>query len=287
MGYLCPVVGGPWPSGLPLSAPSQPSSPQRIWPIFLAFVLAVLVVLVLNVMLLMVFPRAMTPQGLTLAGICASAGVTSLALLGVAVGFAWASRDDTRGALGLRQGRRLPAAATVIAAFTLTALSLSFAVTSELLGHAETGALGAIQRSLVGAPAGSFVLALVCLALLPAVAEELFFRGYLQTRLRARLGPRWAIGLSSALFGLFHMDLRQGLYAAAAGLLLGLLAERFGHLGVPILAHGTNNLVGLLLTRFAVAPEGRGAKLAMATTLALAGVFGVLGLLRLPRPPTQ
>ena len=287
MGYLGSLIGGPWPSGIPLSAPSQSSSPQRIWPVFVAFVLAVLVVLVLNVMLLMVFPRAMTEQGLTLGGICASAGVTSMALLGVSVGFALASRGDTRQSLGLRRGGRLPAAATVIAALTLTALSLCFAVTSELFGHSETGALGAIQRSLVGAPAGAFVLALVCLALLPAVAEELFFRGFLQVRLRARLGPRWAVGVSSALFGLFHMDLRQGLYAAAAGLLLGVLAERFGHLGVPILAHGTNNLVGLLLTRFAVAPEGRGAKLAMATTLALVGALGVLALLRLPRPQTQ
>jgi membrane protease YdiL (CAAX protease family) len=263
------------------------SQKPPLWPVAIAFVVAVFVVLVLNVLLLMVFPRAMTEQGLSLQGICASAAVTSVALLTVAVAFAWASRGNTLQALGFERGVKMPLSATLIAAGTLTALSLSFAVTSELLGHADSGALGAIQRSLLGAPSMAFGLSLLCLAALPALAEELFFRGYVQARLRRRLGLVGAIGLSSALFGLFHMDLRQGLYAAAAGLLLGFLRERFGHLGVPMLAHGTNNLVGLVLTRFAVAPEARSAKVAMAVGLSVAGALGIWALLRLPRPRPQ
>lgn len=78
--------------------------------------------------------------------------------------------------------------------------------------------------------------------LLVPLVEELFFRGYLLTRLN---GPQpWrsaaAILISSVLFGLLH---GRWLEASVAGALFGLLRLRSGRLSDAIVAHGVANLL--------------------------------------------
>jgi len=53
---------------------------------------------------------------------------------------------------------------------------------------------------------------LIALAVVPAACEELFFRGYLQTAFRAEMSGPLAVGLSSMLFGLFHVVVRDALF---------------------------------------------------------------------------
>jgi ABC-2 type transport system permease protein/sodium transport system permease protein len=62
-------------------------------------------------------------------------------------------------------------------------------------------------------------------ALIPAVFEELFFRGYLFSALRAHTGPATTVLGSAALFGLFHLfsGLSQAVSATFMGLVLGWL----------------------------------------------------------------
>jgi uncharacterized protein len=71
---------------------------------------------------------------------------------------------------------------------------------------------------------GAYLFTFVCIAL----PEELFFRGWLQNLLERRLGPRWALLLTSALFGLAHWNKRTTsfnwryvLLAALAGIFYG------------------------------------------------------------------
>ncbi len=86
-------------------------------------------------------------------------------------------------------------------------------------------------------------------ALVPLI-EELFFRGYVLTRLD-RGGLVWrvvALAVSSALFGLLH---GRWLEAAAAGLVFGLLALWRGRLADAVWAHVIANAVvaGVALVR--------------------------------------
>ncbi len=93
---------------------------------------------------------------------------------------------------------------------------------------------------------------LISLALVPAICEELFFRGYLQTALRAEMSTSWAVGLSSLLFGLFHVIVRDALFferfapTCFLGLILGLICAKTGSLLPGMLLHTLHN--GLLLT---------------------------------------
>ena len=77
-------------------------------------------------------------------------------------------------------------------------------------------------------------------AVVPALCEELLFRGVI-CRSLMNYGSRTAILVSAVLFALMHTNLGQLLYAFAAGLLLGWLYVRSGSLKLAVLLHFINN----------------------------------------------
>jgi ABC-2 type transport system permease protein/sodium transport system permease protein len=93
---------------------------------------------------------------------------------------------------------------------------------------------------------------LLALAIVPAVCEELFFRGYLQTAFKAEMAGSLAVGLSSILFGLFHVIVRDALFferfapSCFLGLVLGAICLKTGSIWPGMLLHCLHN--GLLLT---------------------------------------
>jgi len=93
---------------------------------------------------------------------------------------------------------------------------------------------------------------LIALAIVPAVCEELFFRGYLQTAFRAEVSGPLAVGLSSILFGLFHVVVRDALFierfapSCFLGLILGTICLYSGSILPGIVLHCLHN--GFLLT---------------------------------------
>jgi len=92
------------------------------------------------------------------------------------------------------------------------------------------------------------------LAVLPAICEELAFRGFILSGLRHLGSKWWAIGLSAVFFGVAHGVLQQSLAAVALGIVLGYVAVQTGSLIPCALFHLTYNLVMLgspLLLNFA------------------------------------
>jgi sodium transport system permease protein len=71
----------------------------------------------------------------------------------------------------------------------------------------------------------------VLMMVLPAICEELAFRGYVLSGLRHLGSKWWAIGLSAVFFGIAHtMVIQQSMSAAALGLVLAYLAVQTGSL---------------------------------------------------------
>ncbi|KYF52402.1 hypothetical protein BE08_42085 [Sorangium cellulosum] len=99
------------------------------------------------------------------------------------------------------------------------------------------------------------------LALFTGVYEELVFRGFFLSRLRAALSadPRsraaaaCAVALSSALFaaGHFYQSTLGVVQTFAVGLVLGALAVRRDNVWPCVVAHAGINLIGLTALRFA------------------------------------
>ncbi|MFL5246016.1 MAG: ABC transporter permease subunit/CPBP intramembrane protease [Gemmataceae bacterium] len=103
-----------------------------------------------------------------------------------------------------------------------------------------------IEDGRLNAPAWQVFLAV---AVLPALCEELAFRGLILSGLRRRYGPWKAIALSSFLFALYHMNVFKFAPAFILGLVLGLLTERSRSLLPAVMFQITHNglRVGLVV----------------------------------------
>lgn len=91
---------------------------------------------------------------------------------------------------------------------------------------------------------------LLLLAVLPAVCEELTFRGFIFGGLVKRGGVLRAILISSLFFGFTHTILQQSIAACIMGLMLGLIAWRTGGVISCICVHVINNVLSISLAWF-------------------------------------
>ncbi|MBL8613748.1 MAG: CPBP family intramembrane metalloprotease [Myxococcales bacterium] len=261
---------------------TEPGRPRRVWTVFASFALAVVAIFAGNVALLAVATVARgksvdagTEAFVTsLTGISLSATVTVLALSVVAVAAAVASRERVAARLRLGPGS-LPVPAIATASMASLGASVAYSMGCDLAGLRDTGVLAEVTRAVLTAPTLSFGLALLALALGPALGEELFFRGHAQPRLEARWGRWIAVGTTSLLFAILHLDPKQGAFAFVAGLWLGYVASRAGSTRPGMVVHGVNNLGSLLLARFGLAPESTAGKAGMFGAALVVAAVGV------------
>lgn len=92
---------------------------------------------------------------------------------------------------------------------------------------------------------GDLVLALLMIALLPAISEELIYRGIIFNGLK-KWGKWPAILLSALLFCLMHGAVEQFTYTFILGIVLGYLMWETGALWLCMLVHFVNNAVVLI-----------------------------------------
>lgn len=95
-----------------------------------------------------------------------------------------------------------------------------------------------------------FMVQILYAGILMPVVEELVFRGAIFKLLRRWIAFSWAMLISAVLFGLYHGNLVQFIYASLCGMLLAYLYEKFGSIKAPILAHMTANLTACIMTEF-------------------------------------
>lgn len=87
-------------------------------------------------------------------------------------------------------------------------------------------------------------------ALVPALCEELAFRGFILSGFR-HLGHKWrAIVFSAVFFGLTHGILQQSLIASLTGVVIGMIAVQSGSLLPGILFHLVHNGLALASMQF-------------------------------------
>lgn len=82
---------------------------------------------------------------------------------------------------------------------------------------------------------------LLVIALIPAIGEELTFRGVLQQSLTRRCNPHVAIWLSAFIFSFIHFQFYGFLPRMFLGLILGYMFYYSGSLWISILMHFINN----------------------------------------------
>ncbi len=95
----------------------------------------------------------------------------------------------------------------------------------------------------------NFTELLLLMAVVPAICEELAFRGFILSGLRGLGHPGRAVLYTAVLFGLTHAILQQSLAAILLGLVLGLIALRTASIFPCIAFHMVNNAMGLTMAK--------------------------------------
>lgn len=145
-----------------------------------------------------------------------------------------------------------------------------------------------------GSEVGTLPLVLVAAALLPAVVEELMFRGFVTTAFQ-RYSPLVTVAASSLMFGVFHLEPTQAAGTVVLGAAFGLVRFYTGSIWPCIVSHFAYNAGVLLEARWLDPPAdhriywgrvGVGLVLAVVAYVLLVGDLGRRFPLRLSfRPP--
>ncbi|MCI0707416.1 MAG: CPBP family intramembrane metalloprotease [Ignavibacteriae bacterium] len=111
-------------------------------------------------------------------------------------------------------------------------------------------------RGLIGVeslPELAFVLLVV--AFVPAVVEELLFRGVIQNTFERMVKPLWAAVITGAIFGLFHFNPFAVLPLIGLGCYFGILKMRSQSIILPMTAHFVNNALAVIVAYFGMDDE--------------------------------
>ena len=98
---------------------------------------------------------------------------------------------------------------------------------------------------------GDLLINLFLIAFIPAIGEEMFFRGIIQTKLKNILkNPHIAILIASFIFSAVHMQFFGFLARFILGAILGYLFYYSGSLWTSVMGHFINNGLAILLMYF-------------------------------------
>ncbi len=110
------------------------------------------------------------------------------------------------------------------------------------------GILGSYSRTEQSIFSDGVVATILQTVIVVPVAEEICFRGLVFNRTRKYAGFWISAIASGVLFGAYHLNLAQGVYALFFGILLCLVYEKFRNLWACIAMHAAANAVAVVLT---------------------------------------
>jgi membrane protease YdiL (CAAX protease family) len=258
---------------VPVAPPSEPAgSPRRprIWTVWLVFVVSQVANIAAVIVLLLLLaawehgPTAFSPgrvnrallevsQGLV--GLLSTLSATMIVFAGAAVTAAVFSPVEWRQRLRLRRAR-ISTFGVLLHIGGVLAIGLVFGALIALGLLPESGSLAELTEIVAGLSGGALAVTVLVMGIAPGVAEELLFRGYIQTRFSRRWGPGWGVLWTSLLFGAMHLDFVQGAFAFALGIYLGYLTEWTGSIVPAMICHAANNTYSTLATAWGINVAG-------------------------------
>lgn len=169
---------------------------------------------------------------------------TQLILLGIALAASVYLKADSKKTFNLS----LPVPKHLLAGLCLWMGAFMTAnLAGQLLLHyipMNTEQLTALEGILMG---DSLWITLVVVAVLPAICEELFFRGFLIFSLKGSMKTTAVIVISGILFGIVHLDFIRLLPTTILGMAFGYAVLKSGSILVPLLMHLLNNGTAVLV----------------------------------------
>ncbi|MBQ9929027.1 MAG: CPBP family intramembrane metalloprotease [Lachnospiraceae bacterium] len=164
--------------------------------------------------------------------------VQQLLILAVPVVVVWYMKSDYKKLFSLqkpKKGTVLAGICLYVGAFSLE-MALVGILTKLLPASAEN--VTASFEVLMDQPT---ILIVLVMALMPAVGEEIFFRGFLYGGLKHKYDVKWAVLISAIIFGAFHMSLVKLIPTAMLGACFAYIVYKSGSIYIGMTLHFINN----------------------------------------------
>lgn len=120
-----------------------------------------------------------------------------------------------------------------------------------------------------------FIIAVISMAIVPAIIEEFAVRGVVLQPLR-RYGDRFAIIASAFVFSIMHGNMVQMPYTLVGGILLGYLTVATGSIWPSIIVHFVNNMYSVIVL---AATSSFGERASVIVVMILFAAFIAMGII--------
>lgn len=139
---------------------------------------------------------------------------------------------------GITKNMYLSAVVGIFASAGISKLVMLFPIDGILGNYTETSSK--VMEASVG-------LQIITLIVLGPIMEELLFRGIIYNRLKQFNDKAIAAYIGAIIFGVYHLNLVQGLYTFILALLLTYVYEKHKSLWAPIIMHMAANAAAVII----------------------------------------
>lgn len=107
-----------------------------------------------------------------------------------------------------------------------------------------------LNQSFEGILKQPFFLVILVTTIMPAIGEELFFRGFLLGSLQNKYRMALSILISSVIFGVFHMSIVKLIPTAMLGACFAYITCKSGSIYIGMFLHCLNNLLSMITMQY-------------------------------------
>lgn len=175
--------------------------------------------------------------------------VTQLTILAVPLVMTWYMKSDKKQLFSLNKpiSSKIPGSILLYIGTYLLMIAIS-----SILSKCFPESLQNLNGSFDEIMNHSFIAVTIVIALMPAIGEELLFRGLTFGGLRVKYKLGWAIVISAIIFGLFHTSIVKLLPTAMLGACFAFIVYKTGSIYISMFLHFLNNFISIIAMK---APE--------------------------------
>lgn len=104
----------------------------------------------------------------------------------------------------------------------------------------------ALEDNMAFVGVNNVILSILVVGIVAPFAEELLFRGVIYNKLSKNISITATIIIQGILFGIYHMNFVQGLYASLLGILFGYITFKTKSIWPAIIIHMVNNTISII-----------------------------------------
>lgn len=175
-------------------------------------------------------------------------GLTQVMIIAMPILFAIYIKTDFKNTFSLK----LPSIKHVLGGIVLWAgVYILMQITIQIILHLfpqNMEVVEALNDSIINKD--NFIMNLFVVALMPAICEEMFFRGFIYTSFKGKNSCKAAIICSGILFGFMHMDFIRIIPTSILGIAFAYCVYKSGSIFVPMILHFINNALSVVVGNY-------------------------------------